>query len=139
MAGRRYEVTDVIVETPRYNDGVGAGMAIGPEHDLLGHGWLEVDGGALVVAIRPDGIVGNLEPKEKRRYELTEIRGWHITGALLEFSVGSIGLFATNGAEAPVHQGRARLASEDDARSLTQDARDGGLNPPKQPPRHSGV
>lgn len=136
MARRRYEVTDVIVETPRYS-----GTVFGPnhEHDLLGHGWIEVDQGSLIVATRPDGIVGHLEPKEKRSYDLAAIRAWRITGTLLEFTVGSIGLFATNGAEAPVHQGRARFSSEQDAQALTNEAQEAGMTPPKQPPRHSGI
>lgn len=139
MAGRRYEITDVMVETPRYNDGISGGMAVGPEDDLIGHGWIEIDEGSLVVAIRPDGIVGHLGPREKRCYDLGNIRGWRITGTLVEFSVGAIGGFATDGAEAPVHQGHFRLASEDDAQSLTHEAQAGGMNPPRQPPRHSGI
>jgi hypothetical protein len=132
-------VTDVIVETPRYNDGISGGIAIGPEHDLIGLGWIEIDAGSLVVSIRPDGIVGHLEPKEKRRYDLGKMRGWRITGNLLEFSVGSIGGFATNGAEAPVHQGRARLSTEQEAEALTKEALEGGMTPPSQSPHHSGI
>lgn len=139
MSGNRYEVTDVIIETPRYPASGVMGMAVGPEHDLIGRGWVEVDEGSLVVAIRPHGMVGHLEPKEKRRYELSQITGWRVSGTHLEFSVGSIGGFATNGAQAPVHQGQCQLASRQDADNLTQEARANGMEPPSRPPQHSGI
>ena len=129
----------MIIETPRYGGGAAMGVAAGPEHDLIGHGWVEIVEGFLVVAIHSDGIVGHLEPKEKRRYELSQFTGWRVAGAHLEFSLGSIGGFATDGAQAPVHQGQCELASEQDATELTKEARANGMEPPSRPPKHSGV
>jgi hypothetical protein len=74
VSGIRYNVTDVVIETPRYPASGVMGMAVGPEHDLIGHGWVEVDQDYLVVAIQPDGIIGHLEPKEKRRYSFRRSR-----------------------------------------------------------------
>jgi hypothetical protein len=135
----RHQVKNVIIETPRYGAGGVMGMAAGPEHDLIGHGWVEIADGSLVVAIQSDGIVGHLEPKEKRRYELSQFTGWRVSGAHLEFSVGSIGGFATDGAQAPVHQGRCQFASQQEAEELTQEARANGMKPPSRPPQHSGL
>jgi hypothetical protein len=139
VPGTRYKVTDVIIETPRYSPGSTLGVSVGPEHDLIGHGWVEIEEGSLVVAIQPDGIVGYLEPKEKRRYELSQFTGWRVSGEHLEFSVGSVGGFATDGAQAPVHQGRCRLESQQEAEELTREARANGMEPPNRPPQHSGI
>ena len=70
----RYAVTDVVIETPRYGGAEGVG---GWEHDVIGHGLVEIDGDAIVIAIHPRGVMGRLEPKEKRKptHLLTSRRG----------------------------------------------------------------
>jgi hypothetical protein len=50
MTAIQYPITDVIIETPRYS---GASGVDGGEHDISGHGWTEIDGSAIKVAVHP--------------------------------------------------------------------------------------
>lgn len=155
MAGTRYEVTDVVFETPRYLQ-VPGGLdpaptpATGPpysgstlygaegEHDLVGSGWVEIADGVLTVAIRPAGILGHFEPREKRSYRLSSVTGWHVSGNVVEVTFGTAGPVAADGADAPAHLGTVKCASVEAAEALTAEARACGVAP-RQPPRHSGL
>jgi hypothetical protein len=136
MTATRYPVTDVFIETPRYG---GPGGATGREHDILGHGWAEIDDSAITVAVHPRGIGGMLEPREKRTYSLGDISSWRATGATIAFGVGKLGLFATNSAEAPVHICEMKCADANAARQLAADARAAGLATGGGQPFHSGI
>ncbi len=140
MTATRYPVTDVIIETTRYG-GVGGRVADGvsEEHDILGHGWVEIENRAVTVSVRPRGIAGVLEPREKRTDPLAEITAWRAAGASINFGVGKIGLFATNGAEAPVHNCEMKCEDADAARRLTEEARAAGLNMGSGRTFHSGI
>jgi hypothetical protein len=140
MAQNRYPVTDVIIETPRYG-GVGGSVGGGPggEHDIIGHGWVEIHDGSISVAVHPRGAVGMLEPKEKRTYPLADITAWHASGESISFGVGKLGLFATNGAEAPVHSCEMKCKDGNAAQQLTAEARVAGLRTGGGQPFHSGI
>lgn len=86
MAPTRYSVTDVVIETPRYG-GVGGSVTSGAggEHDILGHGWVEIEDGTMTIAVHPRGVVGMLEPKEWRTYLLDDITPWRAAGASVTF------------------------------------------------------
>jgi hypothetical protein len=121
------------------------GIAMGPrppvvegEHDLMGDGWVELDGGQLIVAIRPKGLAGHFQPKEKRSYELAQVASWRTNGDLVEVSFGEVGPVATTGATAPSHLGKFRCTDADEAKNLTDAARAGGARM-SQPPTHSGI
>jgi hypothetical protein len=92
VAATRYSITDVIIETPRYG-GTARGVDWGAtrEHD----GWAEVQGNTVTIVVHPKGVVGMLEPKEKRTYPLAEISSWRTNGDSIIFGVGKLGLFAT--------------------------------------------
>jgi hypothetical protein len=51
----------------------------------------------------------------------------NVSGDSIGFGVGKFGLFATNGAEAPVHLCEMKCENADAARSLTEDARSAGM------------
>jgi hypothetical protein len=104
--------------------------AVEGEHDLLGDGWVEIDDGELRVAIRPQGLVGHLEPREKRSYPLNQVGGWHTSGDLVEVRFGD--------ATFPSHLGKFRCANAEEAADLTAMAHAAGVHP-SQPPRHSGI
>lgn len=148
-------MTEVVFETPRYGPsrrGIpsvtptpATGIATGPsdagiqgEHDLIGEGWIEIDGGEMKVAIRPKGLIGHLEPKEKRSYSLSGAVSWHVQGDIIEVSFGEAGQVASNGATAPSHLGKFRCTDAEAARNLTTAARAAGA-PMMEPPRHSGI
>jgi hypothetical protein len=98
-------------------------MMVG-EHDIMVNGWAEVDGGSITIAVHPQGAVDMLEPKEKRTYPLADVTGWHANGASVAFGVGRrLGLFATNGAEAPVHSCEMKCEVDNAAQQLTAGAR----------------
>jgi hypothetical protein len=136
MTPTRYAITDVILETPRYGGTRGMG---GGEHDIMGHGWAEVDGAAITVAVHPRGAVGMLEPKEKRTYPLADISSWKATGSSITFGVSRLGLFATNGAEAPVHICEMKCEDAKAAQQLTSEARAAGLTTRGSQAFHSGI
>jgi hypothetical protein len=155
VTGSRYDVTDVIFETPRYLQvpggiGVTPTSATGPiyvgtgsqvgsvERDLIGSGWAEITEGTLTVAIRPDGIVGHFEPKEKRSYPLASVSGWQVSGEVIEVTFGTAGPVASTEADAPAHLGTMKCASAEAASALTAEARASGLAL-QQAPRHSGI
>jgi hypothetical protein len=142
MAPTRYPITDVIIETPRYG-GVGGGVddGVSGEHDILGHGWAEIENSAITIAVHPRGALGMLEPKEKRTYPLADIASWRAAGESITFGVGKLGLFATNGAEAPVHNCQMKCGDADAAHELTAEARAAGLRSGggHQQPFHSGI
>jgi hypothetical protein len=140
MAPTRYLVTDIIIETPSYGGAGGRGGASsGVEHDIIGHGWAEIDNGSITIAVHPRGAFGLLEPKEKRTYALADITAWRATGESVTFGVGRIGLFATNGAEAPVHNCSMKCEDGNTAQQLTAQARDAGLAGGGGRPFHSGI
>jgi hypothetical protein len=60
MVGTRYPITDITIETPRYSGG-----GRGGEHDIIGHGWVEIHEHSIAIAVHLRGAVGMLEPKEK--------------------------------------------------------------------------
>jgi hypothetical protein len=136
MTATRYPVTNVIIETPRYA-GVGGSVAGGAsgEHDILGHGHVAIDDNA----IHPRGIASVLEPKEKRTYPLADITVWHAAGASITFGVGHLGLFATDGAEAPVHNCEMKCEDANAAQQLTAEARAAGLKTGGGQSFHSGI
>jgi hypothetical protein len=137
MDPTRYAVTDVVIETPRYGGAEGVG---GWEHDIIGHGWAEINGDAIVIAIHPRGVMAKLEPKEKRTYSLADITSWEAKGTSIGFGVGNLGVFATNGAESPNHICQMQCVDADAARKLTEEARAGGMQRGKPPrPYHSGI
>jgi hypothetical protein len=140
MTSTPYPVTDVIIETPRYG-GVGGTVAdeASGEHDLLGHGHAVIDGNAITVSVHPRGIASVLLPKEKRTYQLADITAWHTAGASITFGVGKLGLFATNGAEAPVHNCEMKCEDADAAQQLTAEARAAGLKTGEGQSFHSGI
>jgi hypothetical protein len=140
MTATRYPVTHVIIETPRYG-GVGGTVAGGTseEHDILGHGYAVIDDSAITVSVHPRGIASVLEPKEKRTYPLADITAWHAAGASITFGVGKLGLFATNGAEAPVHNCEMKCEDADAAQQLTAEARAAGLRTGSGQSFHSGI
>lgn len=140
MTATRYSVTDVIIETPRYG-GAGGGVAEGAneEHDILGHGWVEIEGHAITLSVHPRGFARMLEPRETRTYPLADITAWRAAGASITFGVGKLGLFATDGAEAPVHNCEMKCEDDNAARRLTEDARAGGLNTGSGQSFHSGI
>lgn len=137
MRPTRYAVTDVIIETPRY--GGASPMVSGGEHDIIGHGWAEIDGAAITIGVHARGVVGLVGPKERRTYLLAEITSWRATGASITFSVSKLGLFATNGAEAPVHICELQCADAQAAQQLTTEARAAGLSTGGGQPFHSGI
>jgi len=136
MMAIRYVVTDVIIETPRYG---GVGGVAGGEHDILGHAWVEIDGNAITVAVHPRGMGGMLEPKEKRTYPLADISSWQAKGASITFGVSKLGLFATNGAEAPIHICEMKCRDANAAQQLTTEARASGLATGGGRSFHSGI
>ena len=140
MTATRYPVTDVIIETPRYG-GVGGTVGGGAsgEHDILGHGYAVIDDDAITVSVHPRGIASVLEPNEKRTYPLTDITAWHASGASITFGVGKLGLFATNGAEAPVHNCEMKCEDANAAQQLTAEARAAGLKTGGGQSFHSGI
>jgi hypothetical protein len=100
---------------------------------------VEIDGNAITVSVHPRGVVGMLEPKEKRTYQLADITSWGATGASITFGVGKLGLFATDGAEAPVHICEMKCEDANAARQLTAEARAAGLNTGSAQSFHSGI
>jgi hypothetical protein len=140
MTATRYPVTDVMIETPRYG-GVGGSVAAGAsrEHDILGHGFVEIDDNAITVSVHPRGIASVLEPKEQRTYPLADITAWHASGASITFGVGELGLFATNGAQAPVHNCEMKCQDANAAEQLTAEARAAGLKTGGGQSFHSGI
>ena len=136
MTPTRYAVTDVVMESPRYG---GAGAMSSGEHDILGHGWAEIDGSAITVAVHPRGVVGALEPKEKRTYPLADISSWGASGSSITLGVSKLGLFASNGAEAPVHICEMKCENAEAAQRLTTEARAAGLTTRGGQPFHSGI
>jgi hypothetical protein len=136
MTPTRYAITDVIIETPRYG---GAGALSSGEHDILGKGWAEIDGAAITVAVHSRGVVGMLEPKEKRTYLLADISSWRANGSSITFGVSRLGLFASNGAEAPVHICEMKCENAEAAQQLTVEARAAGLATGGAQPFHSGI
>jgi hypothetical protein len=138
MSARRYPITEVVIETPRYR-GTPTGLSDGGEHDIIGHGWAEIDGDSITIAVHPRGVAGLLEPKQKRTYLLADISSWHTTGNAVGFGVGKIGLFATNGAEAPIHVCEMKCDDADAARQLSADAMAAGLSTGSAQPFHSGI
>jgi hypothetical protein len=155
MAGSRYPITDAVFETPRYGPRPRGSVTpipvTGPtphaaamatpqtgEHDLLGDGWVEVVDGSLLVAIRPRGIVGHIEPKEKRSYELSSVVDWHVSANVIEVTFGSVGQVASNGAEGAAHLGKFKLSDREAAAALTAEANAAGMSP-RQRPTHSGI
>jgi hypothetical protein len=137
MSSTRYAVTNVIIETPRY--GGASPMVSEGEHDIIGHGWVEIEGAAITVAVHARGVVGMVGPKERRTYPLAEITSWRATGASITFGVSKLGLFATNGAEAPVHICEMHCADAEAAQQLTTVARAAGLTTGGGQPFHSGI
>jgi hypothetical protein len=140
MTATRYPVTDVIIETPRYG-GVGGAVAggISGEHDILGHGYVEIGDNTITVSVHPRGIASVLEPKEKRTYPLADITSWGTAGASITFGVGKLGLFATDGAEAPIHNCEMKCENADAAQQLTAEARAAGLNTGSGQSFHGGI
>jgi hypothetical protein len=140
MTATRYPVVDIIIETPRYGGvGGGVGGGVSGEHDILGHGWVEIDGNAISVSVHPRGVVGMLEPKEKRMYPLADITSWGATGSSITFGVRKLGLFATDGAEAPVHICEMKCEDANAAQRLTAEARAAGLSAGSGQSFHSGI
>jgi hypothetical protein len=141
MAATRYPVTDVIIETPRYGgtDSRVTGASINDEHDIIGHGWAEIEDGSITVAVHPRGAVGMIEPKERRTYPLADITSWGTSGDSITFGVGKIGVSATNGAEAPIHLCQMACDDADAAQRLTEEARAAGLRSGGGQPFHSGL
>jgi hypothetical protein len=111
----------------------------GGEHDIIGHGWAEIHDRSITIAVHLKGVTGMLEPKEKRTYALADITSWHTTGQSIGFGVGNLGLFATNGAEAPNHICEMKCADSAAARGLTAEARSAGLTVGIDKPFHSGI
>jgi hypothetical protein len=138
MTATRYPITEVVIETPRYR-GTPTGLSSMGEHDIIGHGWAEIEGDSITIAVHPRGAVGMVEPKEKRTYRLADISSWRTTGSSIGFGVGAIGLFATNGAEASVHVCEMRCDDADAARQLSADAQAAGLSTGSDKPFHSGI
>jgi hypothetical protein len=140
VAAVRYSITDVMIETPRYGGtGGGVGWGATQEHDIIGHGWAEVQDDTITIAVHPKGVVGMLEPGEKRTYRLAEITSWRTNGKSIAFGVGKLGLFATNGAEAAIHNCQMKCGDADSARRLTDEARSAGLSRDNGPQKHSGA
>jgi hypothetical protein len=57
MTADRYPVTEVIIETPRYG-GHGGMTGVVPsstsgEHDILGHGWADIQENSITVSVHP--------------------------------------------------------------------------------------
>lgn len=75
MAPTRYSVTDVVIETPRYG-GVGGSVTSGAggEHDILGHGWVEIEDGTMTIAVHPRGWSACWNPKSGVRISLMTSR-----------------------------------------------------------------
>jgi hypothetical protein len=143
MTEDRYPVTEVIIETPGYG-GHGSMTGVVPrgtsgEHDILGHGWAEIQDNSITVSVHPRGIVGRLGPSEKRTYPLTEITSWGVAGASITFGVGKMGLIATNGAEAPIHNCQMKCEDAVAAQQLTEEARTAGLRTGSSQSFHSGI
>jgi len=140
VTATRYPVTDVIIETPRYG-GLGGSITgdVSAEHDILGQGWVEIEDNAITVSVHPRGVARLLEPPVKRTYPLTDITSWGATGASLTFGVGKLGLFATDGAEAPVHICEMTCEDANAAHQLTAEARAGGLHTGTTQSFHSGI
>jgi hypothetical protein len=138
MGATRYAIADLVVETPRYGGG-GEGLGAGVEHDLVGHGWVEIERDAITIHVHPRGVVGRLEPNEKRTYALRDISAWGTDGGAITFGVGRIGLFAANGAEAPVHSCQMKCDDAAAARRLTEEAVAAGLKTGTDRPFHSGI
>jgi hypothetical protein len=109
------------------------------EHDILGHGWVEIEGNAITVSVHPRGVAGMLQPQVKRTYPLADITSWGATGASITFGVGKLGLFATDGAEAPVHICEMKCEDANAAHQLTEEARSAGLNKGSGQSFHSGI
>jgi hypothetical protein len=118
--GGEYSLTNVILETPS--------QSVGAQHDVVGKGKAYVEGGTLHIAIRPRGLAGLIPTSEKRSFPLPGITGWEVTGSKIEFTAGSIGMIATNGANAPLHICGFRCADPQSASQLTDEALAGGLN-----------
>lgn len=58
------------------------------EHDIIGHGWVEIENNTITVAVHPRGAGGMLEPKEKRTYPLTDITSWRASGCSITYGSG---------------------------------------------------
>jgi hypothetical protein len=109
------------------------------EHNIIGHGWAEIEDGSITVAVHPRGAVGMIEPKEKRTYPLADITSWVTSGESVTFGAGNRGGFATNGAEAPIHLCQMACDDADAAQRLTEEARAAGLRSGGGQPFHSGL
>jgi hypothetical protein len=57
------------------------------EHDIIGHGWAEVEGDSITIAVNRRRVVGMLEPKEKRTYLLADITAGFISELNLQGQV----------------------------------------------------
>jgi hypothetical protein len=143
MPAKRYEVKDVVLESPLYGGQGGmtgvAARGVSGEDDILGHGWAAIEDNSITIAVQPRGVVAMLGPKEKRTYVLADIASWDVNGPSIAFGVGSQGLFATNGAEAPNHICQMECENADAARQLTEQARVVGLRTGSGPAFHSGI
>jgi hypothetical protein len=136
----RFAVSDVVIETPRYG-GAGGGVTGGPggEHDIIGHGWAYIEDSSITIAVHPHGVVGMLEPKEKRTYALADVVSWHATGESIGIGVGKLGLFATNGADAPIHICQMKCEDANAAAQLTKVAKAAGLLIGREQHFHGGI
>jgi hypothetical protein len=107
------------------------------EHDLIGHGWVQV-GSELVVAIRSRGVVGHLERHEKRTYSLSQVTAWRATGSVIEVTFRASEPHGLTGDLRPRHLGWFRCADAEGAADLTAQARVAGMSI-SESPRHSGI
>lgn len=71
------------------------------EHDIIGHGWAEIHDEAITIAVHVKGVVGMLEPKEKRTYPLANVTSWHTSGESIGFGVGNLGLLRNQRCRGP--------------------------------------
>lgn len=55
MPNARHPVTDVVIETERHAGGRG-------QHDIIGHGWAEIDENSITIAMHTDGLNGGVKP-----------------------------------------------------------------------------
>jgi hypothetical protein len=80
MPVKRYDVKNVVIETPLYGGHGGmsgvAARGVSGEQDILGHGWAEIEIDSITIAVKPRGMIATLEPKEKRTYVLADITSW---------------------------------------------------------------
>ena len=111
-------ISKVLLESP--SQFVGASP-----HDLMGWGRANVAGRSLQLVIRPRGLAG-LFMRERRAFDCVAITGWDQRNESIEFTVGSIGMVATNAASVPVHICHFRCRTKAAADALTEGILAGG-------------